>query len=258
MQTQSTPRTAFGRGRELSIIANRPRLVRLPLVRVDWLAEAVAGVEFPNRFRKGQKPPNAGRRFPATPPSKDEMLRFLDQGRNGMAGTRNRALLIVLWRAGLRCQEALDLLPHDIDYDAQTVTVLAGKGGKRRVVGIDLWALEQIQDWYVVRAGLNVPHGAPLFCAVIQGKVGQPLTGTYVRQVVKRLSTRAEIPHRMAPHQLRHALACDLAREGAPLHLLSRQLGHSHIGTTATYLQGISNSEVVELMAARGGPVVAA
>lgn len=239
--------------KELTLICGA-RMRRLPVRELAWLPERSRTPATQKGFRRGEKPPNWGKKYPATPPTKAEMLRVLEACGGGKVGTRNRGLMVVLWRAGLRCQEALDLLPHDIDYDQQTVVVLSGKGGKRRVVGIDLWALEQLQDWYAVRVGLGIPDGSPLFCAVSAGSVGRPLKGTYVRALVKKLQRRAQIPHRMAPHQLRHALACDLAREGAHLHLLSRQLGHSHLGTTATYLQAISNEEVVSMMAVRQAP----
>lgn len=208
-------------------------------------------------YRKGCTPGNAGKRYPATPPTRDEMLRLLDACPGGKTGVRLRALFVVLWRSGLRISEALALLPHDVDFEQQTVRVTSGKGGKYRVSGIDLWALEQLQDWYAVRASLPIPDGSPLFCCVSAGSEGNRINPSFVQTAIKRLSLEAGIPHRVAPHQLRHGHACDLHREGASVHVISRQLGHSNLAVTAAYLAGISPEEVVQVVAARPSPELA-
>ena len=61
---------------------------------------------------------------------------------------------------------------------------------------------------------------------------------------------------RFAPHQLRHAHAVELAREGIPLIVIQRQLGHSNLGITSVYLQGIENAEIIETVHSRRAPVV--
>ena len=62
-------------------------------------------------------------------------------------GIRNRALLVLLYRGGLRLSEALRLYPKDLDRDAGTVTVLVGKGGKRRTIGLDPGAFAVVERW---------------------------------------------------------------------------------------------------------------
>lgn len=206
-------------------------------------------------YRAGKKPPNWQRRYPASPPSEDEMLRMLALCDIATKrGARNRALLTTLWRSGLRVSEALALLPHEIDFRNYTVTVMAGKGKKRRVSGIDAGALLEISRWAIRRAELNVPDGSPLFCTVNQPTAGNRVHPAYVRTLLRTLRVRAKVPHRVAPHQLRHAHAVELAREKTPIHLIQRQLGHSSLGTTATYLQSISSEEVVEAIAKRTWP----
>ena len=59
---------------------------------------------------------------------------------NGADGARLRALIVVLWRAGLRISEALDLAETDLDRSRGAVVVRTGKGGRRREVGMDRWA----------------------------------------------------------------------------------------------------------------------
>ena len=59
-----------------------------------------------------------------------------------------------------------------------------------------------------------------------------------------------------SPHQLRHAHAVEMAREGVPLIVIQRQLGHSNLGITSVYLQGIDNAEIIETVHARRAPII--
>src|SRR5918998_1630577 len=61
---------------------------------------------------------------------------------------------------------------------------------------------------------------------------------------------------RFAPHQLRHAHAVEMAREGVPLIVIQRQLGHSNLGVTSVYLQGIDSGEIIETVHARRAPMI--
>jgi integrase len=61
------------------------------------------------------------------------------------------------------------------------------------------------------------------------------------------------VRRRFAPHQLRHAHAVELAREGVPLNVIQRQLGHANLGTTSIYLQGIDTEEIIATVHARRG-----
>jgi integrase len=86
-------------------------------------------------------------------------------------GLRTRALIVVLWRAGLRISEALALAESDLDRDRGAILVRRGKGGKRREVGMDRWAWEQIDPWLRLRISLRV--GA-LLCVVHGPTQGRP------------------------------------------------------------------------------------
>ena len=63
---------------------------------------------------------------------------------------------------------------------------------------------------------------------------------------------------RFAPHQLRHAHAVELAREGVPLNVIQRQLGHTDLGVTSVYLQGIDNAEIINAINSRRAPMMPA
>jgi integrase len=67
---------------------------------------------------------------------------------------------------------------------------------------------------------------------------------------------RPGVRRRFAPHQLRHAHALEMAREGVPLIVIQRQLGHSNLGITSVYLQGIDSGEIIETVHARRPPMI--
>jgi site-specific recombinase XerD len=135
-----------------------------------------------------------------------------------------RAIIVVLWRAGLRVQEALALTEHDLDPRRGSLLVRRGKGGRRCEVGMDEWAWEQVRPWLTARAEL--PPG-PLFCIIAGPTRGRPWSGASVRREFRAVAARAGVRRRFAPHQLRHAHALELAREGVPLNIIQRQLGHT-------------------------------
>jgi site-specific recombinase XerD len=76
------------------------------------------------------------------------------------------------------------------------------------------------------------------------------------RADLRRTAAQAGVRRRFAPHQLRHAHAVELAREGVPLIVIQRQLGHSNLGITSVYLQGIDNAEIIETVHARRQPMI--
>jgi site-specific recombinase XerD len=196
-----------------------------------------------------------GRTFPAEPLSTAEIRDILRRFRTGHAtGVRNRALVIVLWRAGLRLSEALALMPKDVDRTGQALTVLRGKGGKRRVVGMDPEAFAVLERWLDRRAELKLDGRHRVFCTVVpdaQGKVGKPLTPEYVRNELRRAARDAGIDKRVHPHGLRHSMAAELVREGVPTPLVQRQLGHASLAVTQRYLESIAPEEVISAMRER-------
>ena len=168
-------------------------------------------------------------------------------------GFRLRGLIVVLWRAGLRIHEALALTEADLDARRGAVLVRRGKGGRRREVGMDDWAFDQLQPWLTARQTMPV---GPLFC-VINGRTrGRAWSTTAARAALRRRASRAGVRRRFVPHQLRHAHAIELARVGVPLNVIQRQLGHSNLGITSVYLQGIDNAEIIDTVHARRAPMI--
>lgn len=206
-------------------------------------------------YRRGQRPPNYGKRYPAEILTAEEIDRLLAAcPRRGAAGLRNRALIVVMWRAGLRVAEALALFSKDVDLDLGTLTVLHGKRDQARTVGIDRQALAVIEAWMVRRSELAISYNRPLFCTISGEARGGQLSTQYVRGALKALARKAGIEKRVHPHGLRHTHAAELAREGVPVHVIRKQLGHLSLDTTARYIDHVSPIEVIEVMRRRTWP----
>ena len=95
-------------------------------------------------FHQGRPPRNKGLRYPADPPTVEEIIAVMRAAGDDADGVRLRGVIVVLWRAGLRISEALALTESDLDRDRGAILVRRGKGGKRREVGMDRWAWEQL------------------------------------------------------------------------------------------------------------------
>lgn len=167
--------------------------------------------------------------------------------RRAPTGIRNRSLLVLLYRTGLRIQEALDLKPCDVDHDLGTVHVQHGKGDQARTIGLDGEAMPSLELWVAKRRELGINGHSPLYCTL----AGGPLDQDYVRQVLRRLALKAGIEKRVHPHAFRHTHAAELAREGVPINQIQVQLGHGSAATTARYVQHVAPEELLRTIRAR-------
>lgn len=245
-------------------------MVRLPLVTLPWLDDRPrdacgrrrSAATLPN-FRKGKKPANADKTYPPSPPDPEQVLTILQQGsKTAAADIRNRAIFSLVWRSGLRISEALALDLNDLSREHNSVLVRCGKGGKRRISGIDDFGFELLDPWLEIRSRFPV---GPLFCIVEGPTKGGAVNASTVRAKLHEWARSAgvervigdEVVGRVAPHQLRHAHACDLAREGVPIVHVSKQLGHANLAITTTYLGGIAPTETLAVIAARPRPGIA-
>jgi site-specific recombinase XerD len=204
-------------------------------------------------FHAGRPPRNKGLRYPADPPKVEEIVAVMRAAGDGTHGRRLRGLIVILWRAGLRIQEALSLAEADLDHRRGALLVRRGKGGRRREVGMDQWGWDELHPWLELRVELPV---GPLFCVINGSTRGRHWSSAAARADMRRTAVEAGVRRRFAPHQLRHAHAVELAREGVPLIVIQRQLGHSNLGITSIYLQGIDNAEIIETVHARRAPMI--
>ena len=163
--------------------------------------------------------PRRPRRLPETPrePEVDATLRALEG--DGALALRNRALVELVYSAGLRSAEAVGLDLADVDFDRELVHV-RGKGGKERVVPLG----EEAAHWlarYLRDARPELVRGTQ--DALFVSARGRRLDTSTLRRVV---------PH---PHRLRHAFATHLLEGGADLRTIQELLGHSSLSTTQIY-----------------------
>jgi site-specific recombinase XerD len=91
-------------------------------------------------YHAGRPPRNKGMRYAADPPKVEEMVAVMRHTSDDRHGWRVQAVIVVLWRAGLRIQEALALAEHVLDHRRGSILIRNGKGGCRREVGMDEWA----------------------------------------------------------------------------------------------------------------------
>jgi len=204
-------------------------------------------------FHHDLAPRNKGRRYPPDPPTVEEIVAVMRAAGYSHDGVRLRGVIVILWRAGLRISEALSLAETDLDPDRGAVLVRRGKGEKRREVGMDRWAWAQLEPWLQLRRTL--PAGA-LFC-VIRGRTrGRPCAPAAIRAQLHHGAQVAGVRRRFAPHQLRHAHAVEMSREGISLIVIQRQLGHADLAITSRYLRAIDSNEIVRAVHQRPEPMI--
>ncbi len=140
-------------------------------------------------YHAGRPPRKEGMRYPADPPTVEEIIAVMRQAGEDRHGARLRAVLAVLWRGGLRVQEAL-ALTSATSTSAGSLLVRSGKGGRRREIGMDLWGWEQLRPWLVSR--LELPIGS-LFCIIDGPTRGRPWSSAGVRVELRRLAAQASV-----------------------------------------------------------------
>jgi site-specific recombinase XerD len=199
-------------------------------------------------YHQGREPANKGKKYPAEILTPNEVAALFDQiSSTTSIGLRNRALITVLYRAGLRHSEALALRPKDVNLENGTIAVLHGKGDRSRLVGIDPGACQVIAQWQARRTRLGFGPLLPLFTTM----QGRPLKSSYLKTLLPKVARQAGIEKRVHPHGLRHTHAFELMMEGVELGVIQRQLGHVSLATTAVYLNHIAPKQVIETMRKR-------
>ena len=195
--------------------------------------------------KTSRAPANKGKKFPAEVLTDDEVQRLMRVcSSRAPTGIRNRALIVTLYRGGLRISEALSLMPKDLNRKAGTIRVLRGKGAKARTIGLDAGAFAVIERWLDARAKRRIDGRHRVFCTL----EGRPMKTAYVRALLPRLARKAGIEKRVHPHGLRHTLAAQLAAEKVPINVIQAQLGHANAATTSRYLQHIAPQQLIEAM----------
>ena len=197
-----------------------------PKLAPSTVARRLAAVRSLLRFTLGpERAPDASfaprrrRRLPETPRTTEVDAELAGLEAEGALGLRNRALVELVYSAGLRSREAVDLDLADVEFEQELVRV-RGKGGKERTVPLG----EEAAHWlarYLREARPALARGAA--DALFLSARGRRLDTSTLRRIV---------PH---PHRLRHAFATHLLEGGADLRTIQELLGHSSLSTTQVY-----------------------
>lgn len=202
-------------GRKPSRLATATIARKLAAVRA-FLRHSLGAARVPD----ARLAPRRGRRLPESPRQQDLERELAALEGEGPLPLRNRALVELVYSAGLRSAEAVGLDLGDVDFEQELVHVRRGKGGKERVVPLG----EEAAHWvarYVREARPELANGAN--------------DALFISARGKRLDTstlRRLAPH---PHRLRHAFATHLLEGGADLRTIQELLGHSSLSTTQIY-----------------------
>jgi len=205
----------LGRAREHGRLA--PATISRKLVAVRSLLRFTLG---PQGVPDAALAPKRARRLPDAP-KKEEVEELVDAfDPSTPLGLRNRALIELVYSAGLRSAEAVGLDLGDVDFEQELVHVREGKGAKDRVVPLGEEAA-QLVALYLHRARPELARGAEN--ALFLSAHGRRLDTSTLRRLV---------PH---PHRLRHSFATHLLEGGADLRTIQELLGHSSLSTTQMY-----------------------
>jgi integrase/recombinase XerC len=204
---------AARRGREPSKLA--PATIARKLAAVRAFLRFTLGA---SRVPDARLAPRRPRRLPEAPKQEEIEAELESFGLDDPLAIRNRALAELVYSAGLRSQEAVDLDLADVEFDQEALRV-RGKGGKERVVPLGEEAAYWLALWLRERPKLARGAHDALFISAR----GRRLDTSTLRKL---------LPH---PHRLRHAFATHLLEGGADLRTIQELLGHSSLSTTQMY-----------------------
>ena len=192
--------------------------------------------------------PNKDKKFPSEFYTDDEFRLIIRQcSLKCPTGIRNRAILTVLYRAGLRCNALIQIKPKDIDPENGTIRILNDKGNKSHTVGMDPGAWPSVLHWIERRRSIGLNGHHSLFCTLN----GESLKTSYLRTLCNRLGHHAGIEKRVHPHGFRHSMAYGMLREGFRIDEIQAQLGHSNPATTFQYLKHLCPQDAIERVLTR-------
>jgi integrase/recombinase XerC len=173
----------------------------------------------------------------------DEMFHFLDfLPKDGWLNIRNKAIFELMYSAGMRAQEALDVNMNDIHLDGMWVKV-KGKGGKERILPFGEKAKHAIEEYLPYRKQKGKATGkSPLFV----NASGIRLSYRGLLKIMKKHQLKAHLFKDLALHGIRHSFATHMLDSGADLRTIQELLGHSKLSTTQKYTH-VSMDKLMEI-----------
>jgi site-specific recombinase XerD len=156
--------------------------------------------------------------------SQEEVRRLLEAARS----LKHRALLMVLYGAGLRVSEACRLTLTDIDSSRMVIHVQQAKGRKDRDVMLSSLLLDTLRQYW--------QHSRPKHWLFPGTNIEKPITTKAVFLMIRKAAARAKMTKTVSPHVLRHSFATHLLESGTDVRTIQMLLGHADLGTTVIYL----------------------
>lgn len=150
-------------------------------------------------------------------------------------GFRDRTLLLVLYNAGLRVQEVVDLNVGDVHLDPVPFAVIVGKGRKQRTCPLWPRTVESIQAWLHERDAPTPTE--PLFVNARGSRLSRSGVADILRRLVARAGFVARHAKRVSPHVMRHTTAMHLLQAGVDITTIAAWLGHAQLATTHGYVE---------------------
>jgi integrase/recombinase XerD len=244
----------FARWLEKQGLAARSRARVLVAVR-RFVRHLLAGGALSRDPSEGIPLPRSGRTLPRVlrAPETEALLAAVEP--SGPLGLRDRAMLEVLYAAGLRVSELVELPLAALDRRAGLLRVV-GKGGRERMVPLGEPALAALEAYLADGRPRLASKRARSVSALFLSRLGAPMTRQNFFERLRRIAFRAGLAsERVSPHVLRHAFATDLLEGGADLRAVQAMLGHADLSTTQIYTH-VSRArlrETVERHHPRGG-----
>lgn len=188
---------------------------------------------------KGYKTnPVTGLRAPKSPKSLPQALstdlavKFVNIPGDGILERRDRAMFELFYSSGLRLSELVNLDTDQLDFTEGTV-VVTGKGNKTRIIPVGSHALQAINDWLALRAGIKLQDQSAKAMFVTQQ--GRRITPRAIQYRMKEWAIKQGININMHPHLLRHSFASHVLQSSQDLRAVQEMLGHANISTTQVY-----------------------
>lgn len=177
--------------------------------------------------------PKMGRHLPEVLTVKeiDEIESCIDLSKQ--EGTRNHAIIELLYSCGLRVSELCNLTMSDLYLDEGFIKV-TGKGNKQRLVPISKRAIHELDDWFSDRCHISPKRGYEDY-VFLSFRLKKKLSRISVFHFIKELVAEAGIQKVVSPHTFRHSFATHLLEGGANLRAIQEMLGHAYIDTTEIY-----------------------
>ena len=154
--------------------------------------------------------------------SKNEVKKILDSSKN----IKHKSILMLIYSAGLRRSELLNLHISDIDSERMVINIRGAKGKKDRISLLSSNMLNMLRDYYKKFKPVNY---------LFEGPDNSKYSSTSVSNILKKATAKAGINKKVTPHMLRHSFATHLLEQGTDLRYIQELLGHSSSKTTEIY-----------------------